>query len=212
MKLEHIKFNSSLNNESSIKKAKKIGNKDLRDRIINNNIPLVIMLVNRWRSLGSIVDPEDLRSMGLIGLLKAYEAFDLGKKIKFSSFAGKVIWREFMANARYDQMKCRSKYIAVSMDSSVYISKKEKKELKIRDIICDDIPTEEYSLIENMIFSENLEQLIDYALKGNEQTVAKKHLLEGKGFTEISSEMNISRQGVHQIHKRYLPQLALAIN
>jgi RNA polymerase sigma factor (sigma-70 family) len=150
--------------------------------------------------------------MGLIGLLKAYEAFDLSKKIKFSSYAGKVIWKEFMANARYDQMKCRSKYIAVSMDSSIYVSKKEKKELKIEDIVYDDIPVGYYSRVEDMIFTEDLEQLINHTLKGNERTVAKKHLIEGKGFTEISAEMNISRQGAHQIHKRYLHKLELAIN
>lgn len=63
-----------------------------RDEFIERNLPLVHSLANRFRGRG--IDYEELFSAGSLGLVKAYDNFDSGRGLCFSTYAVPVIMGE----------------------------------------------------------------------------------------------------------------------
>lgn len=63
-----------------------------RDEFIEMNIPLVHSLANRFRGRG--IDYEDLFSAGSVGLVKAYDNFEVERGLCFSTYAVPVILGE----------------------------------------------------------------------------------------------------------------------
>src|SRR5512133_1639023 len=64
------------------------GDTDARDALILNYSPLVKYVAGRLASsLPQTVDTADLISYGIFGLIDAIEKFDLGRAIKFETYA-----------------------------------------------------------------------------------------------------------------------------
>lgn len=63
-----------------------------RDEKISENIGLVHSLANRFKGRG--IEYDDLFSAGCVGLVKAYDAFDDARGVKFSTYAVPVILGE----------------------------------------------------------------------------------------------------------------------
>ena len=57
----------------------------VRDRLVEENLGLVRMAVQRYRGFG--VEDEDLIQIGSIGLIKAARDFDETRKVRFSTYA-----------------------------------------------------------------------------------------------------------------------------
>ena len=72
----------------SIQKAQ-AGDKEERDAVVEANIGLVYMVIKRFYGRGC--ETEDLFQIGVIGLLKAIDKFDLGKDLSFSTYAVPMI-------------------------------------------------------------------------------------------------------------------------
>ncbi len=67
---------------------KKAGDPSIRERLILNYAPLVKFVAGRvGSSLPPSVDHNDLVSYGILGLIDAIERFDLGRDVKFETFA-----------------------------------------------------------------------------------------------------------------------------
>ena len=65
------------------------GDKEARDRLVENNMGLIWSIVRRFMNRG--YEPEDLFQIGSIGLLKAIDKFDTGYDVKFSTYAVPMI-------------------------------------------------------------------------------------------------------------------------
>lgn len=63
-----------------------------RDTFIQNNLGLVHACAGRFRGKG--IEYDDLYSAGCVGLIKAYDAFDTGRGVCFSTYAVPVILGE----------------------------------------------------------------------------------------------------------------------
>ena len=63
-----------------------------REEFIQNNLGLVHACAGRFRGRG--VEYDDLYAAGCVGLLKAYDAFDTGRGVCFSTYAVPVILGE----------------------------------------------------------------------------------------------------------------------
>ncbi len=57
----------------------------LQDRLVEENLGLVRMAVQRYRGFG--VEDEDLMQIGSVGLIKAARDFDPEKEVRFSTYA-----------------------------------------------------------------------------------------------------------------------------
>lgn len=78
------------------------GDKDARERLVEENIGLVWCVVKRFYGRGT--ETEDLFQIGSIGLLKAIDKFDLSYDVKFSTYAVPMISGEIKRFLRDDGM------------------------------------------------------------------------------------------------------------
>ena len=76
------------------------GDKEAREVLIENNLGLVHHIVKRF--LGRGYDPEDLFQIGVIGLMKAIDKFDLRLEVRFSTYAVPMITGEIKRFLRDD--------------------------------------------------------------------------------------------------------------
>ncbi|MGN0683483.1 MAG: sigma factor [Oscillospiraceae bacterium] len=65
------------------------GDKDARDKLIVHNLRLVAYIVKK--NYPDAREPDDLVSIGTIGLIRAVETFDYNKGNQFSTYASKCI-------------------------------------------------------------------------------------------------------------------------
>lgn len=65
------------------------GSKLARDRLIQGNLRLVLSVIQRFSGRGE--DMDDLFQIGVIGLMKAIENFDLTKEVRFSTYCVPMI-------------------------------------------------------------------------------------------------------------------------
>lgn len=85
----------------SIQKAQN-GDKKARDTLVEENVGLVYMVLKRFSNRGH--DTEDLFQIGVIGLLKAIDKFDLSRELSFSTYAVPMIIGEIRRFLRDDGM------------------------------------------------------------------------------------------------------------
>ncbi|MCM1107026.1 MAG: sigma-70 family RNA polymerase sigma factor [Blautia sp.] len=78
------------------------GDKDTRDRLVDENMGLVHMVAGRF--LGRGLDMEELSQIGVIGLLKAIDRFDSTLPYAFSTYAVPLIMGEIRRFLRDDGM------------------------------------------------------------------------------------------------------------
>ena len=74
------------------------GDRDARDALITHNLRLVVYLSRKFESSG--VPPEDLVSIGTIGLIKAVNTFTPGRNIKLATYASRCIGNEILMYLR----------------------------------------------------------------------------------------------------------------
>ena len=88
-------------NEQLLIRAKE-GDKEAKEKLVNNNLGLVHHIVKRY--VGRGVDAEDLFQIGSIGLLKAIDHFDMKFGVQFSTYAVPMIQGEIKRFMRDDGM------------------------------------------------------------------------------------------------------------
>lgn len=78
--------------------------KKVRDRLIEGNLRLVLSIVQRFSGRGEDVD--DLFQIGVVGLMKAIDNFDLSKEVRFSTYCVPMISGELRRHLRdYSHIK-----------------------------------------------------------------------------------------------------------
>ena len=70
------------------------GDHQARQSLIEHNLRLVVYIARKFENTG--VNIEDLISIGTIGLIKAVNTFDSGKKIKLATYASRCIENEIL--------------------------------------------------------------------------------------------------------------------
>lgn len=87
-----------------LREFKETGSKKIRDQLITGNLRLVLSVIQRFAGRGEDVD--DLFQIGVVGLIKAINHFDLSKEVKFSTYCVPMITGELRRYLRdYNQIK-----------------------------------------------------------------------------------------------------------
>ncbi|MBR7038923.1 MAG: SigB/SigF/SigG family RNA polymerase sigma factor [Oscillospiraceae bacterium] len=74
------------------------GSKAVRDKLIQGNLRLVLSIVQRFAGRGE--DADDLFQIGVIGLMKAINNFDMSKEVRFSTYCVPMIAGELRRHLR----------------------------------------------------------------------------------------------------------------
>ena len=111
--------------------AKQNGDKNAREKLITGNLKLVMFRINK-RFLNVIGDDMDLISIGIIGLIKAVDTYDLAKGYQFDTYAIRCIDNEILMHLR----KISNALVASSIDEVLFSN--ESGETLLKDTLKND--------------------------------------------------------------------------
>ena len=183
------------------------GSSEARDKLIIHNLRLVAYIVKK--NYPDAKDPDDLVSIGTIGLIRAAETFDYQKGNQFSTYASKCIDNQIKMHFRKIKHQLTELYINDPIESD-----SEGNALTIADIFNSGVNVE--NDVELKINSEKLYRFIAEELTDREREIICKRYgvsdLDGsvcKPLTqrEIAKSMGISRSYISRIEKRALEKL-----
>lgn len=173
-----------------------------RELLTLHNLRLVAHIAKKYQVADE--EPEDILSIGTIGLIKAINSFDVGKG-KLATYACRCIENEILMLLRSKKKTSRE----VSLFESIG-QDKEGNEIRLMDVIEQG----QSDVVEDLEQSENrrkLRRLIREVLSPREQEIIalRYGLLDGEEHTqsEIGEAMRISRSYVSRIEKKALGKL-----
>lgn len=87
-----------------LREIRETGSKEARDKLIKGNLRLVLSVIQRFTGRGEDID--DLFQIGVVGLIKAINNFDLSKEVRFSTYCVPMISGELRRYLRdFNQIK-----------------------------------------------------------------------------------------------------------
>ena len=174
-----------------------------REELIEKNLRLVVHISKKYQNTG--VDPDDLVSIGTIGLIKAVNTFKGDKGIRLATYAARCIENEILMVLRSSKKTIND----VSIEEPIGVDK-EGNEISLIDIISADDDVEETVSLKVQV--DNLYRLIETELTPREKTVIEMRygLFNTKPLAqrEVAKVLNISRSYVSRIEKKAISKLA----
>lgn len=173
-----------------------------RNMLIEHNLRLVAHVIKKYQIADE--EPEDLLSIGTIGLIKAIGSYDEGKG-RLATYACRCIENEILMLLRSKKKSSRdvSLFETIGQD-------KEGNEIQLMDVI-EQGQTEVTETIELRENVKKLKWLMGTALTKRERDIlALRYGLwdgEEKTQSQIGKKMGISRSYVSRIEKRGLEKL-----
>ena len=176
---------------------------DARLVLIERNLRLVAHIAKKYA--GPMTTPDDLISIGTIGLIKAVNTYTSKKSTRLATYAAKCIENEILMSIR------ASKRIKHEVSLSLPIgTDKDGNEISFIDILGTDTD-EIVDSINLKIQAGKLHQAVNSVLTDREKTVIiSRYGLDGNEplpQREIAEHLGISRSYVSRIEKRALEKL-----
>ena len=176
---------------------------DARLVLIERNLRLVAHIAKKYA--GPMTTPDDLISIGTIGLIKAVNTYTSKKSTRLATYAAKCIENEILMSIR------ASKRIKHEVSLSLPIgTDKDGNEISFIDILGTDT-NEIVDSINMKIQAGKLHQAVNSVLTDREKTVIiSRYGLDGNEplpQREIAEHLGISRSYVSRIEKRALEKL-----
>jgi RNA polymerase sigma factor (sigma-70 family) len=169
--------------------------RQLRDRIVEANMPLVISMAKRAR-IGNVDFPE-LISEGNMALLRAVDKFDASRGYKFSTYACRAILKSFsrlaIRQGRY-RMHFPTEYDPALEKSEWLDIKRGRREA---DVLSD--------LKE--VISDNLESLDEVERTVIRERFALTSETAPKTLEEVGAIIGVTKERVRQIQNKALSKL-----
>ncbi len=182
------------------------GDEDARQKLILHNLRLVSHIVRKYYATAH--NPEDLVSIGTIGLVKAVDSFRVENGAKFATYAAKCIQNEILMHFRA-QKKITSE---VSLNETIDVDRDGNPLTYIDVICCEEDVVEE---IGRKLMTGKMLAYIETLLTARErQIVRMRYGLQGcRACTqrEVAEALNISRSYVSRIEKSALEKLREAM-
>ncbi|MBO7149702.1 MAG: RNA polymerase sporulation sigma factor SigE [Clostridia bacterium] len=178
------------------------GEKDIRDRLIEHNLRLVVYIARRFENTG--VDLDDLVSVGTIGLIKAVNSFNADKNIKLATYASRCIENEILMHLRRT-VKIKSE---VSFEEPLNTDW-EGNELMLSDVMGTDGDIV-YKKIENGVESELLGVALTKLNDREREIMELRYGLGGeeeKTQKEVADMMGISQSYISRLEKKIIGRL-----
>lgn len=182
------------------------GDLEAKHLLIEHNLRLVAHVLKKYQHLDE--DPQDLLSIGTLGLIKAIMSFDPTKKSRLATYAAKCIENEILMMLRSKKKTSReiSLYEPIGTD-------REGNEIQLFDVIVADMEDTQNRLI----LKEDIRTLyhkVEAALSPRERLVLKMRygLYQQEEYTqkEIAMKLGISRSYVSRIEKSAIEKLRAA--
>ena len=117
-----------LSQESEAECIRNLEDAEVRCRLVEHNLRLVVYIAKRFESAGVCL--EDLISIGTLGLVKAIDTFRADKSIKLATYASRCIENEILMHLR----KVSGRRVEVSIDEPLNVDW-DGNELLLSDVL-----------------------------------------------------------------------------
>ena len=175
--------------------AAQAGDKEERDYLVTENVGLVYMVLKRFTGRG--YEQEDLFQIGVIGLLKAIDKFDLSRELSFSTYAVPMIIGEIRRFMRDDGMIHVSRQIKDNA-RKIAVVKEELKKMNNCDPTIEELAkttnltTDEILMaIEATTEVESIYQPIGSGQDGNQMVLADQLEDSRRNETELINRITV---------------------
>jgi len=178
------------------------GEQSVKRVLIERNLRLVVYIARKFENTG--IGLEDLASIGTIGLIKAVNTFDPGKKIKLATYASKCIENEILMYLRRNN-KLRAE---VSFDEPLNVDW-DGNELLLSDVLGTE-PDVIYKDLEHQVNKKLLMGALD-KLSSRERKIMELRfgLGDGKERTQkqVAEHLGISQSYISRLEKKIILRL-----
>lgn len=210
--------------------------KELRDRIIRNNMLLINNIARKYSRITSI-DYEELFEYGCIGLIEAIDKYDVNTKNRFSSYAVECIQGYILKsipevlgfksrNIYYEMLKIKKELetedideiASVLAEDNNLVTKEDRMHqlniynpLSIEEIDYIDVESPIETVEDHVFLEQAKKELLEYIDKYDSHGIMLKSFglddSEPKIDLEVGKEIGYSRQHVNCVKKRILSRM-----
>ena len=188
--------------EARLFEKMKCGDMRARDKIIEHNLRLVSHIIKKYYS--SYEYPDELLSIGSLGLIKAVDSFKSDFGTRFATYGARCIQNEILMFFRSKKKNLTD----VSINDTIDIDK-DGNPLTYMDIISVEESIE--AKLDLKEYIDKVREFVESALDSREnQIIVLRYGLKGnmpKTQREVAKHLNISRSYVSRIEKRALEKL-----
>ena len=181
------------------------GDMNARNLLVEHNLRLVAHIVKKYHNLDR--EKEDMISIGVIGLIKAINTYDISKGHRLVTYAARCIENEVLMHLRGKKKTSKevSLYDPIGTD-------REGNEIQLFDVI--EMKEEDVQRkLEQKEDVRKLYQKVESELSARERIVLKMRygLYNEEEYTqkEIAAKLGISRSYVSRIEKSAIEKLRL---
>lgn len=188
--------------EARLFEKMKCGDMRARDKIIEHNLRLVSHIIKKYYS--SYEYPDELLSIGSLGLIKAVDSFKSDFGTRFATYGARCIQNEILMFFRSKKKNLTD----VSINDTIDVDK-DGNPLTYMDIISVEESIE--AKLDLKEYIDKVREFVESALDSREnQIIVLRYGLKGnmpKTQREVAKHLNISRSYVSRIEKRALEKL-----
>jgi len=192
----------SKNEESLLFEKMASGDEKARDKIIEHNLRLVSHIIRKYYS--SYEYPDELLSVGSLGLIKAVDSFNPSFGTRFATYGARCIQNEILMMFRSK----KKRGMEISINDQIDVDK-DGNPLTYLDIISVNESIE--SDLDMKVHIEKIRCLVDEVLLPREkQIVILRYGLKGyqpRTQKDVAAYLGISRSYVSRIEKKALEKL-----
>lgn len=188
--------------EGQLMQALLEGREEVKQTLIERNLRLVVYIARKFENTGVCI--EDLISIGTIGLIKAVNTFDAGKKIKLATYASRCIENEILMYLR----KNSAQRTEVSFDEPLNTDW-DGKELLLSDVLGTDSDVV-MRPIEADVDRQLLQTAVSRLSSRERDIITMRFGLGGvKELTqkEVADRLGISQSYISRLEKRIIARL-----
>ena len=188
--------------ESLLFEKMKGGDKRARDKIIEHNLRLVSHIIRKYYA--SYEYPDELLSIGSLGLIKAVDSFKSDFGTRFATYGARGVQNEILMFFRSRKKLANE----VSINDTIDVDK-DGNPLTYLDIISVEESIE--ADLDLKVHIERIRELVDTVLSPREkEIVVLRYGLKGyepRTQREVAKHLGISRSYVSRIEKRALEKM-----
>ena len=179
---------------------------DVRARLIEHNLRLVVYVAKKFENVGTGI--EDLISIGTVGLIKAINTFRADKSIKLATYASRCIENEILMYIR----KNNSQRTAISIDEPLNTDW-DGNELLLSDILGNEEESISYELEQREERQMVRDAVCNLAPRERELIELRYGMRTGREMTqkEVADLLGISQSYISRLEKKIMKRLKTEI-
>lgn len=193
--------------EAELLEKTKQGDLAARNKLVEHNLRLVAHIVKKYYSAGE--DPDDLISIGTIGLIKGISTFDPSKNVRLATYASRCIENEILMYFRSIKKLTREVSLEEPIDQGG-----DNGNLSLIDILSSE--DDSLERVENSDRYAMLFRCLHTALDSRERDILiLRYGLSGSlplTQREVAAQRGISRSYISRLEKRAIQKLSAAMN